>query len=67
MNQGLRNECVFAIPRSGVGEVIVTLPLRWAWVEERLQAVIDMKGVVYPEMRFLTRDELDELLECYGR
>lgn len=52
----------FGIPADGAGVVVAALPLAWAWVEDRLQAVIVDSRVVYPAMRLATREELEELI-----
>ncbi len=59
----LRRAQMFGIPESGAGAVIASLPLAWAWVDDRLQAVIALPRLVrYPRMELATREELLGLL-----
>lgn len=59
----LRRAQEFGIPETEVGALVASLPLTWAWVEDRLQAVVFLPRLVrYPQMVLATREELRELL-----
>ena len=59
----LRRVQEFGIPATEAGALVASLPLTWAWVEDRLQAVVYLPRLVrYPQMVLATREELRELL-----
>lgn len=61
--EALRSAQEFGIPETKAGALVATLPLAWAWVEDRLQAVIMLPELVrYPRMEMATRVELLGLL-----
>ena len=58
-----RRKGVFGIPDTAAGRVVAELELRWAWVEDVLQAVILHEGVQYPSCELAAADEIRELLD----
>lgn len=57
-----RKAYAYGLPLDGAGRLIVQLPLVWAWVDSRLQVVIDMPGVWYPNLVLASRTELLALM-----
>lgn len=58
----VRKRVHFGIPDTGVGRVVVQLPLAWAWVQNHFQPVICCPGLRYPDCELATAREIETMM-----